>query len=247
MPLTDAQLGHYRQHGYAVGDRLLDDGELSRIRGHIDDLIGSLPAGQRPENMPAKHYDCDWMRELCLGDKLVNVAEQVLGPDLALFATYIISKCPDDGLAVDWHQDAAFFPIEPMKTFTIWLAVDDSDVANGCMQVLPGTHRQRRVLAHKVDQSSGTTLPLSLEGIDLDSARPVELKAGSFSVHDVFLLHGSNPNRSNRRRCGITVKYIPTDVRIDRSWISPTGFDWQGLRLYLARGRGGEHDYSNEA
>ncbi len=245
MALTPAQLKHYHEHGYAVGDRVLDDDELIHLRADIDKLIAGLPEGQRPENMPARHYDCDWMMHLCLSDKLVDIAEQILGPDLALFATYIISKRPDDGLAVEWHQDAAFFPIEPMETFTIWLAVDDSDVTNGCMQVLPGTHRKHRVLAHKVDQASGTTLPLSLEGIELDAARPVELNAGSYSVHDAFLLHGSNPNRSNRRRCGITIKYIPTHVRIDRTWVSPTGFDWHGLRLYRARGEGGDHEYWN--
>jgi ectoine hydroxylase-related dioxygenase (phytanoyl-CoA dioxygenase family) len=78
-----------------------------------------------------------------------------------------------------------------------------------------------------------------LDGLDLSTAVDVELKAGEFSVHDAFILHGSNPNRSSRRRCGITVKYIPTSVRIDRSYVAPSGFDWQGLNLYLARGSPG--------
>lgn len=243
MPLTPEQMMQYREEGYAIGGQLLDEHELSRLRREIEKVIEALPEDRRPENMPAVHYENVYLRDLFLSDKLVNVAEQILGPDIALFTTYIISKRPGDGLPVDWHQDAAFFPIEPMETFTLWLAVDDSDVENGCMRVLPGTHKDRRVWPHKVDQESGTTLPLALEGLDLSDARDVEVKAGAFSVHDTFILHGSNANRSSRRRCGITIKYIPTYVNIDRTWVSPTGFDWNGIRLYLARGRGGNHEY----
>ena len=132
-----------------------------------------------------------------------------------------------------------------MDTFTLWLAVDDSDVENGCMRVLPGTHRQPAVLLHKVDLESGTTLPMSLENLDLSGAADVQLRAGEYSVHDPWILHGSNPNTSTRRRCGITLKYISTHARIDRTFRSPSGFDWGGLRLYLARGNPGRHDYAN--
>ena len=172
------------------------------------------------------------------------MAAQIVGPDVALFTSYVISKRPDDGLAVDWHQDAAFFPIEPMDTFTLWLAVDDSDVENGCMRVIPGSHREEAVLLHSVDLDSGTTLPMSLENLDLSEATDVQLRAGEYSVHDPWILHGSNPNRSSRRRCGITLKYISTHVAIDRTFRSPSGFDWDGLRLYLARGNPGLHTYA---
>jgi ectoine hydroxylase-related dioxygenase (phytanoyl-CoA dioxygenase family) len=243
MPLSDKQLQQYQTEGYAVGDPILDERELSRLRQHIDDLIASLPPGRRPENMPSAHYDRPYFRDLFLSDKLVDVAEQLLGPDIALFTSYIISKRPGDGLAVDWHQDAAFFPIEPMETFTLWLAVDDADRENGCLQVIPETIRH--VLPHKVDTQAGTTLPLSLDGIDVSGARAVELKAGQFSVHNPFVFHGSSANRSQRRRCGITLKYIPTYVKLDRSFVSPSKFDWKGLRLYLARGKRGVNEYWN--
>ena len=245
MPLTDEQLGGFEQRGFAVGARLLNAPQLARLRGEFDALIAALPEGQRPENMPSVHYDNAFLRELFLSDPLVDVAEQVLGPDVALFVTYAISKRPGDGLEVRWHQDAAYWPITPMRTFTLWLAVDDSDHENGCMQAIPGSHRDRVVRDHEIDQSGRTTLPLGLDGIDADGAVDVEVEAGSFSAHDPFVLHGSNPNRSTRRRCGITIKYIATDVVIDRDYVSPTGFDWHGVRLYHARGARGAHSYWN--
>ena len=73
----------------------------------------------------------------------------------------------------------------------------------------------------------------------------VEVKTGAFSVHDPFVLHCSSPNRSTRRRCGITIKYIATDVSLDRDYVSPSGFDWHGARLYHARGARGALDYWN--
>ena len=245
MKLTAAQLEQYDEQGYTQGGPLLTGDRLARLRDEIEREIDRLPPGQRPENMPSLHYHNGFLRELCLSDDLVNIAEQIVGPDVALFTTYVISKQQDDGLAVKWHQDAAYFPIEPMETFTLWLAVDRSTRENGCMQVMPGSHRPRTLRCHGTHVSDGSTLPLSLKDFTPDEAKDVELAAGDFSVHDCFILHGSRPNRSRQRRCGITIKYVPTHVRLDRTFRSPTGFDWQGIRLYLARGKPGNLTYAD--
>ncbi|MDA1259801.1 MAG: phytanoyl-CoA dioxygenase family protein [Planctomycetota bacterium] len=243
--LTDAMVWHYRDRGYAIGGRLLDGIALAELRRHMDARIAALPAGQRPENMPSLHYDDPYFCDLFLSPAFVDIAQQLLGPDLALFTSYAISKKPGDGLPVAWHQDAAFFPIEPMATFTLWLAVDDSTRENGAMQVMAGSHHERRVVPHDVDQGGGSVLPLHLGGVRPDQIVDVELAAGGYSVHDPFILHGSPPNRSPMRRCGITIKYVATGIRLDHGFVSPTGFDWHGVRLYHARGARGRLDYVN--
>lgn len=245
MRLTATQLRQYREQGFTRGDALLDEEQLAQLRAQIDREIDRLPAGQRPENMPSLHYENDFLRELFLSDDLIDIAEQILGPDIALFTTYVISKRPGDGLAVNWHQDAAYFPIEPMETFTLWLAVDDSTKENGCMRVLPGSHQPRTLRPHETRINDGSTLPLSLDGPEPPGAVDVELQAGSYSVHDCYLVHGSRPNVSDRRRCGITIKYVPTYISLDRSYTSPSRFDWFGARLYLARGRPNNLTYAN--
>jgi hypothetical protein len=232
VALTEQQLDRYHREGYAIGGRLIGDEELARLRVEIDRIISGLPPDRRPENMPSLHYENDCLRRLFLSDPLVSVARQILGPEVALFTSYVISKRPSDGLPVHWHQDAAYFPIEPMETFTLWLAVDDSTRENGCMQVLPGSHRSKAIIDHSVKQSPRSTLPLQIDGLDLGDAVDVELRAGEFSAHDPFVLHGSNPNLSAHRRCGITIKYIPTYVRIDKTWVSPSGFDWANIKLF---------------
>ena len=145
MKLSAEQLEFYREEGYAGPNRLLDDAGLEKVRAEMDALIDALPADNRPENMPSPHYENRFLRDLLLSDPFVDVAEQIVGPDVALFTVYAISKPPGDGRPVRWHQDADYFPIDPIETFTLWLAIDDSTRENGCMRVLPGTHRSRRV------------------------------------------------------------------------------------------------------
>lgn len=243
--LTAAQLAAYREHGFAVGGALLDDAGLARLRACMDAKIAALPPSQRSENMPSLHYEDRYLRELFLSRPFVDIAEQILGPDLALFTVYAISKRPHDGMPVIWHQDAAYFPISPMATFTLWLAVDGSTRENGCMQVIAGSHHERRLKAHHVEAAGGTTLPIGLDTVPPAAMVDVEVPAGAFSVHDPYLLHGSPPNRSDRRRCGITIKYVSSRIALDRGFVSPTGFDWRNLRLYHARGERGALDYEN--
>ena len=157
--LSQQALEQYRRQGFVRGGKILSDRELARLREETDRLIAELPAGIRPENMPSVHYRNRYFLDLFLSDPLVDVAEQILGPDVALFTSYVISKRPGDGLEVEWHQDAAFFPIDPMETFTVWLAVDDSDRENGCMRVIPGSHRNKVLLNHRVDRTTKPPCP----------------------------------------------------------------------------------------
>ena len=238
MTLTKAQLEQYRREGYAVGPRLLDDATLGRLQAEMGRLIAALPAGARPENMRNLHYDNPVILDILLSRPLVAVAQQILGPELLLHGTYTISKPAGDGLPVDWHQDAYYFPLRPMEIFTLWLAVDDSDRENGCMTVVPGSHRARVAYDHVETDGWGrtTALPLALAMESLGPAAPVEVPAGAFSVHDPYIIHGSEPNRSPRRRCGMTVLYQSRRVGIDPGYDSPMGLDWNAIRLYHCDG-----------
>ncbi len=243
--LAIGQLEQYRRQGWAVGGPLIEGRALADLRSRMDEVIARLPAGKRSENLPSLHYEDEYLRELFLSRNFVDVAEQILGPDVALFTSYVISKPPGDGLAVVWHQDAVFFPIEPMRTFTLWLAVDESDRSNGCMQVVRGSHCARRELPHAVGRTGESVLEFQLGADAPGETDHVELAAGHYSVHDPYIVHGSAPNRSQRRRCGITIKYVPTSIQLKRGFRSPTGFDWANVRIYHARGARGALDYAN--
>ena len=99
---------------------------------------------------------------------------------------------------------------------TAWYAVDDSDRENGCMQVLPRTHIEG-IREHGKAMQEGNLLSINQEvpvtPEQEKTATDLVLKAGEMSIHHGLLIHGSRPNRSDRRRCGLTIRYVPTSVK----------------------------------
>ena len=245
MLLTPQQLKSYNKKGFSGPNPILSKIQLKKLQFEIDSIISNLPSNSRPENLPSPNEYNEFILNLLLSDPFVDVAEQILGPDISLFTVYAICKPPYDGRPVKWHQDAAYFPIEPMETFTLWLAVDDSNSINGCMKVLPSSHKSKKIYDHSINFKDDSVLVQSIPDIDLNGAVDVEVPAGNYSVHDPFLLHGSNKNNSSKWRCGITIKYIPTYVTLDRDYIGPSGFNWKSHKLFHARGKRGKHKYEN--
>jgi len=168
-----------------------------------------------------------WVR-LVADDRLLDVAERFVGPDIALFASHYISKPPFDGHPVLWHQDGSYWPLEPMRVVTLWLAVDDSTPENGCLRVIPGTHTPGLLgLRRRTDVANVLSSEIAVDAVDESRAVDVVLRAGDVSVHHPNVIHGSNANTSPRRRAGLTIRYIPTTTRITRTpW--PTAFLLRG-------------------
>lgn len=128
--------------------------------------------------------------------------------------THYFSKAPGDAQAVYCHQDASFWPITPSKVVTVWIAIDDVDVDNGAMKVFPGTHLLGRIPFEWVSDDEDGVLNQHVHDPErFGEPVSIELKAGQLSLHTDMLLHGSMPNPSVRRRCGLTIRYFPVDVR----------------------------------
>ena len=137
-----------------------------------------------------------------------------------LWGTQFFAKDPGDGKLTPWHQDAFYWPLHPHRSVTAWLAFAGSDRANGAMQVIPGSHTVGH-LQHGAFNHRKAVLPLQLEAGQVDPREAVflELAAGEMSLHDDRIVHGSQPNRSNRLRCGLTIRYSAGEVKCDtREW-----------------------------
>jgi len=152
---------------------------------------------------------------------LLDLAQLFIGPDVALFSSHYFCKMPRTGRPVLWHQDGAYWPIRPMNVVTLWVAVDESDRGNGCLKLVKGSHLLELEELKKVEPgaSGGTpdVLGFATHG-DQDASRlgevvHLELGPGDVSIHHPNTIHASEPNTSDRRRCGLTVRYIPTSVR----------------------------------
>ena len=155
-------------------------------------------------------------------------------------------------MEVFWHQDAHYWPISPLATCTVWIAIDDSVVENGCLRVIPGSHQKKELYTHlKEDGDVVLDQRLQSKYFDESTAVDVELKAGQMSLHDVYMIHGSNPNYSARRRAGIAIRYMPGSSFLERrrpEGISNTGprVDFSTRPLWLVRGQDltGKNDFT---
>lgn len=190
---------------------------VERARDHVSSLMAAHP-GIRPEQL---HHDLakndpEWLA-LVSDPRLVDLAECFVGPNIALFATHYICKPPGDGEAVLWHQDGSYWPLDPMQVVTLWVAIDDVDRENGCLRVIPGSHREG--LGHLRPRTDvANVLQSELADIPVDESRAFDcaLPAGGVEIHHPNLIHGSDPNRSKRWRRGLTIRYIPTTTRITK-------------------------------
>jgi ectoine hydroxylase-related dioxygenase (phytanoyl-CoA dioxygenase family) len=135
------------------------------------------------------------------------------------WGSHFFCKMPGDGKAVAWHQDASYWPLSPSHAVTIWLAIDDADLDNACMRFLAGSHRHGHLTYRPSDPAEHNVLNQTIDNPEqYGRAVDIELKAGEVSVHSDLLLHGSEANRSGRRRCGLTLRYCAATVRAGLGW-----------------------------
>jgi ectoine hydroxylase-related dioxygenase (phytanoyl-CoA dioxygenase family) len=247
--MTDhsAQWARYAEEGYAVFPRVLDPSTVRNASDHVEWLMERHP-NTRPEHFHSHlMYDDPFWVGLVADERLLDLVEGIIGPNIALFASHYICKPGGDGLPVAWHQDGSYWPLEPMEVVTAWLAVDASTAENGCMRVVPGSHKGT-ILPHKTVETRAV-LP---QGLDLtpeeeDRAVDIELPPGGVSLHHPLLVHGSAPNFSPKRRCGLTIRYIPATTRITdqkkRKTFPLRGEPVPGVNEYapFPRYREGEH------
>ncbi len=216
MSLTQHQINTYKTDGFISGLRIADAAEAARYRQLFDELEAREGREKCQVGLIDRHFDQQFIYELATHPKIVDCIEALVGPNVMLLATHFFCKYEQEEKFVAWHQDVTYWGLEPPFALTAWYAIDDSDCENGCMRVIPGTHRDG-IREHGKSQTQGNLLSINQEVpiTEEEEQRAVDLvlKAGEISIHDGALIHGSLPNRSTRRRCGLTIRYTTLNVR----------------------------------
>ena len=174
-----------------------------------------------------------------------------LGPNFALWNSSFFSKPALNGKATPWHQDGEYWPIRPMATCTVWLAIDAASEENGCLEYIPGSHKAKKALSHETNNSDQYTLNQELLSTEFDPSKAysLELEAGQMALHDAFIVHGSGVNNSLNSRRGMTLRYMPTTSVFDRElaaeMASTTSLGHEERTLFLMRGidASGKNDF----
>ena len=213
--LNDAQIAKYHEDGYVIPDFIMPDDVIEAIQERHAALLKTHPEF-RDYCAAILQYD-EGFADYCRNDEILDMVEQVIGPDIALWNSSFFAKPAGNGKATPWHQDGEYWPIRPLATCTVWLAVDDATPENGCLRIIRGSHRNRDLLKHETNPSTELTLNQELLKSEYDEAKAVDLvlKRGQISLHDVFLVHGSEPNTSPNPRRGMTMRFMPTSSVFD--------------------------------
>lgn len=228
--LTAEQVAFYNEQGYLKPFEIYNALEAARNRAYFDYLLAELRAqndGRDSYAINGYHTRCEGIYDMATHPATLDLVEDLVGPNVICWGTHFFAKMPHDPKAVPWHQDASYWSLTPARTVTVWLAIDDADRENAAMMFLPGTHRRGHL---KWKQAEGPAV-LGQEIEDVDRfGEPVhdELGAGQISLHADMLAHGSEPNGSDRRRCGLTIRYCPPEVK-------PLNAGW-GENAILCRG-----------
>lgn len=218
--LTRDQVSTFNAQGYLKGIRIFDGEEIREIRAYFDRLLAeTLAAGGDSYSISTAHLRYGRVYDILTDSRIVDRIADLVGENVIAWGSHFFCKMPGDGKRVSWHQDSSYWPLTPSKVVTAWLAIDDADVDNACMRYIAGTHHYGHLTYRLSETDEANILNQTVPDVErFGEPVDVELKAGEISIHSDLLLHGSEANRSNRRRCGLTLRYCPADVTAGLGW-----------------------------
>lgn len=262
MPrLSSQDITQYRKDGYLVPQFRLPEARIDSLRTTLDELIAANPE-VRPEKLVSAHIEgknAEGVRgsaaflELAREPELLDMVASVIGEDIILWGCQIFCKPGHTGFETPWHQDGHYWPIRPLATCTVWVALDPSTRENGCLRVIPGSHDTGALFPHLHETRTDIVLSdrTADTAFDESTAVDLELEPGEMSLHDVFMIHGANANVSPQRRAGVAIRYMPATSVFERNLNPldgesgiPVNFATRPLWLLRGQDRTGRNDFA---
>lgn len=222
--LSAEELERFHRDGFVGPFTLCEPDEVGALRDKFaaifnpDDREDAVPGMIARLNSDmqlgfGRHHDFRWLFDIANSPAIKGRVESILGENLLLWRTMFFNKGPGSG-AVPWHQDFDDWELEPMVVTSCWLAIDEASLENGCVELIPGSHRKVyqmvKTEGHILDGFPRMSDP---DQFDDSNVVPMELKPGQFFLFNERVLHRSQPNDSDKQRLGMTMRYIPTMVR----------------------------------
>lgn len=213
MKLSKQQLEDYERDGFLFPIDVFSAAEAGALRNAFETLIeGSRECS--PKRFDRLHLFFDWAHGIVTHDVLLDVVEAILGDDILVYGTLVFWKQPHDSRYASWHQDSFYSGLHLTPSTSAWIALTPSHPANGCMRVIPGSHKLG-LLEHEntpdpnLLNRRGERIKLSVNESD---ATDIILRPGQLSLHQSTIVHGSNPNTSNEPRIGFIVRYVTSQM-----------------------------------
>ena len=212
--LKPTEVEAYKTNGYHLPVDVLSQAEVADCRRQLETYEATSGGPISGEMRHKSHLLFPWINDLMRHPRVLDAVEDVLGPNLLVWSTsFFIKEARDPGF-VSWHQDATYWGLSSPDVCTAWIALSPANKVSGCMKFIAGTHMNQVEHADTFHKDNLLTRGQEI-AVEVDESKAIyaELKPGQASLHHVLLFHGSAPNRSDDRRIGLAVRYVPTNVR----------------------------------
>ena len=212
--LNSKQIKDYKDNGFVAPINVLSAEDVKKIKEEIEYIEKKWPEELVGLGRNNVHYISPIFDQVCHNSKILDAVESIIGKDILVGGTTLFIKDPDKKGFVSLHQDAKYIGFEPYNWVTAWIAITDANEENGCMRMWSGSHKEK-IKDHKdtYDKNNLLTRGQTVQNVPIEKTTPNVLKAGQLSLHHPMIVHGSGPNKSNRRRIGFVIQsYLGTNV-----------------------------------
>ncbi len=213
--LSDVQVAQYHEDGYLSPIDLMSEDEAVAIREQLENAEERFPEHINAENRNNAHLVFKFLDELAFHNTVLDIVEDLIGPDFSLWGSVLFIKDPSSPHYVSWHQDATYMGMTSNDFVTPWIALSPSNRETGCMSMIPGSHKNNiRPHDDTYAQDNILTRGQVVKDVDESTAVDLVLRPGQMSIHHGEIVHGSQANVSQERRVGFALQsYMRTDIK----------------------------------
>src|SRR3984957_18691559 len=200
--LTAEQVAEFHYNGFVYPIPALTPQEVATCLAGVVRLeteLGSAIADADIKWRSHTYAHSPWFNDLVRHERILDAVEDVIGPNMLLWTSTFVIKEPRSPTFAAWHQDGAYFGLEPHEQVCAWVALTDASREAGCMEHLSGRGAARQLhhsplgLANSINRAGQTIM----ESFDETGPVAMSLQAGEFSLHHEFSVHRSAPNNAS--------------------------------------------------
>ena len=222
--LNERQLADYEELGFLDSIPILSADEVRHFRAEVDKTCAAL--GGRVTRLDGPHLYFRWAWDLSTHPRILDCMEQLIGPNVMLKSTRLFYKFARSDSFVGWHQDGLTEQLADAHVPAIWLGLTPATAENGCLRVVPRSHRLGLVPHADFPNPDNLTTQGATAQVPINVPHDVVMRAGEMSLHHPLMLHASNPNRSAEARIGFSATYSTPSLGSSRTavaWVRGDG------------------------
>ena len=213
--LTKSQIEQYHDEGFISPVRVISEQEAHLIKQELEMVEAEFPEEINAESRNNLHLSFAFLDALAHNEIIVDAMEDLIGPNISLWASVMFIKEPSSKHYVSWHQDATYMGLDSLNFPTPWVALSPSNKETGCMTMIAGSHKTK-IQEHEDTFAENNILTRGqvIQNVDESKAVDLILEPGEMSIHHGAVIHGSQPNNSTHRRIGFSLQsYMPPNIK----------------------------------